>query len=366
MELDLINGSQITRSQMHEVVRELQRDGGPRVVVVSAPAKYGKSCVMAQVLARLTEASVPSLVVRLDQHGDAHNTAELGRHMELPRSPAIVLAGVANGGPCVLLVDQLDAVSELSGRNLNLWEVFDRLREEAMSYPNMRLVIACRGYDLEHDHRLRLLTRQDEDFARVDLELLSAEEVEAALDDAGIEAINLTTRQKEILKTPLHLLFFLQGAAADETASAEDSRFDTVWDIGDLLDRIWERRQRAVTRLVTGESQWTAVMDGLCKELSDRQTLAVSHTVLDEWPVTVDAMTSEHVLVRDGRKVRFFHEAFFDYAFARRFCSRGRGLLGLLLESEQHLFRRGQVRQILLHSREHDQAMYLQDIQSKG
>lgn len=365
VEFELINGSRIERSQAHDVVRELQRDGGPRVVVVSAPAKYGKSCVLAQVLTRLTETSVPSLVVRLDRHGDAHNTAELGRQMDLPRSPAIVLAGVANGGPCVLLVDQLDAVSELSGRNPGLWEVFDRLREEATSYPNMRLVIACRSADLEHDHRLRLLTREEEGFLRVDLQLLSVQEVATALDTAEIEMGDLTTPQREILKTPLHLLLFLEGAGTDEAASVHhDSLFDAIWGVGALFDRFWERKQRAVTRSVTGQSHWTAVIDRLCRELSDRQTLAVPRMVLDEWPETADAMTSEHVLVREGHKVRFFHEAFFDYAFARRFHSQGRDLLRLLLDSEQHLFRRGQVRQILSYSREHDQARYLQQLKS--
>ena len=32
-------------------------------------------------------------------------------------------------------------------------------------------------------------------------------------------------------------------------------------------------------------------------------------------------MVSENVLVRDGQRISFFHESFFDYIFARRMIS---------------------------------------------
>ena len=56
-------------------------------------------------------------------------------------------------------------------------------------------------------------------------------------------------------------------------------------------------------------------------------------------------------LVLENKRYSFFHEGFFDYAFARRFAGSSQSLVGLLLSSEQHLFRRAQVRQILLYLR---------------
>src|SRR5207249_6705913 len=75
-----------------------------------------------------------------------------------------------------------------------------------------------------------------------------------------------------------------------------------------------------------------------------------------------DAMVSERVLVRSGDRYGFFHEGFFDYCFARRFIGRGDSLIPFLKEREQHLFRRAQVRQILLHEREGDPGRYREDL----
>ena len=58
----------------------------------------------------------------------------------------------------------------------------------------------------------------------------------------------------------------------------------------------------------------------------------------------------------------FFHEAFFDYAFARRWIRRGESLLEFLLAGAQELFRRAQVRQILAHLREEDPDRYLREV----
>ena len=74
--------------------------------------------------------------------------------------------------------------------------------------------------------------------------------------------------------------------------------------------------------------------------------------------------SSEHVLVDmdDKRQYRFFHESFFDYAYARRFASADRRVVDFLRSTEQHLFRRSQVRQILDYRREHDFGRYLADV----
>ena len=75
-------------------------------------------------------------------------------------------------------------------------------------------------------------------------------------------------------------------------------------------------------------------------------------------------LTSERVLILSDGQYRFFHEAFFDYAFARRFASQGRGLVDFLLAGEQDLFRRAQVRQILSYVRSHDRPYYLRELKS--
>ncbi len=74
-------------------------------------------------------------------------------------------------------------------------------------------------------------------------------------------------------------------------------------------------------------------------------------------------MVSENILVREGRQYAFFHETFFDYAYACRFHAEERDLLEFLRDDEQHLFRRSQIRQILVYERNRsNKGSYLKDL----
>ena len=174
--------------------------------------------------------------------------------MGLPQSPTMVLAGLANGGNCALVVDQVDAVSQISGRYPHLWDVFDTLRNEAASYPNMQVVVACREFDLENDPRLRRLKKPGSS-ERVRVELLTNDDVNAALIAAG-QTVALTPRQREMLRTPLHLFLFLDASDRDSQTS-----FGSV---SDLFDRYWERKRRAVVARLGHESDWSAVISRIC------------------------------------------------------------------------------------------------------
>jgi hypothetical protein len=119
----------------------------------------------------------------------------------------------------------------------------------------------------------------------------------------------------------------------------------------ELYDRYWERKQAVIRARLGRAIQWTSVVDILCQYMSESQALYAPISIVDEYAWDAAAMESEHVLIRDGQRYAFFHEGFFDYAFARRFAAQGRVLLPFLQQGEQHLFRRAQVRQILLHWR---------------
>ena len=86
---------------------------------------------------------------------------------------------------------------------------------------------------------------------------------------------------------------------------------------------------------------------------------------MDEYREVRTAMASEAVIYVQDDYIRFFHEAFFDYAFARGFLRANTDLVRWLVSDKQHLFRRSQVRQVLafLRGRERDRTRYLQTLQ---
>jgi hypothetical protein len=108
---------------------------------------------------------------------------------------------------------------------------------------------------------------------------------------------------------------------------------------------------------------WTEVVFSLSDYMSEHQTLIAPASILDKFGALPEAMNSEHILIKDGNRYGFFHQGFFDYAFSRNFCAQGRRLVPFLKNDEQHLFRRAQVRQILLQERTDDPARYIADLE---
>ena len=77
----------------------------------------------------------------------------------MPESPLEVLAHIARGRDALLVIDQLDAVSNTSGRNPQVFEVVTELLKQARAYPNIRVLLACRSFDLQHDDRFQKLIK---------------------------------------------------------------------------------------------------------------------------------------------------------------------------------------------------------------
>jgi hypothetical protein len=348
-----INGTFIQVAEDGAILRADGRPAASRLLVI-AEAGGGKSTTLASTVEGLIALQIPVLPIRFDLLPEGIlSTQELGQKLLLPDAPTVVLAGVAVGGLCVLVVDQLDAVSLASGRRAELWSLFESLLREANRFPNMVVIVGCRAFDLEHDHRMRALKTQSEGFSVAPLRELSPSQVDQALRDGGTDPTEVSEALRPILGIPLHLSMFL---------SLERLVRTSVHSRDQLFDMFWSRAESRTDQRLGRKSAWTAVIDRLSQWLSVHQQLSAPAFVLDGLAADANGMASEHVLGFENNRYRFFHETFFDYAFARRFAAGSITVLQFLLADEQHLFRRAQVRQILSFLRLHDRPRYLREL----
>ena len=334
-ELQLINDTPIPRLEAERAVEALVEQS--KSVMLEGGAGGGKSCVLAQVMRSLTDQGVPCLAIRLDQLREADRPASrLGANKGLPESPVITLGNFASDKPSVLCIDQLDAVSVVSARQQWAWDTLHELLEEARAYPQMHVLFGCRSFDLEQDARLRSLAEDADLVERISLSKLDNDTIRRAVETAGLSGPALTARQLRVLSTPLHLYLFLEGSRS--------GRLDFTGS-GELYDRFWQDKMRAVDTEQPGK--WLPAIKALCDELSDRESLSIPKHLLDDHARALDLMASHGVVTISDSDVRFFHESFFDYAFARTFETSHTDLVDWLKAGEQHLFRRSQVRQVL-------------------
>ncbi len=357
LRVQAINRTVLPRHEVQTVNAHLKKTHEKAGVLVTGEAGIGKSGVMLQVVEKLLDAGIPVVALRADQLEFTSLPDDVGKQIGLPGSPANVLAVLAQGKRCVLVIDQLDALSLASGRNPDLFECVYEIVQQAQAHPNMRILLACRKFDLDNDHRLRRLTDSNGVAEAIAVERLAHEAVREVVEGFGLDADSLNARQLDLLSIPLHLKL-LSELVPDEEIHALN--FETAQD---LYARFWRYKQRVIQKRMGRTVQWTQVVYALSDHMHERQTLNAPEVTVENWQSDAEAMVSENILVLENKRYSFFHEGFFDYAFARRFAGRPQSLLELLTSGEQHLFRRAQVRQILLYLRATDFDRYVADLE---
>jgi hypothetical protein len=337
----------------------LQKLGGPSAdIVLTGKAGTGKTGCVIEFVEAVQALNIPVLAFRLDRLKPVSTTWELGQELGLEESPALVLAEV--GGPkAILVIDQLDAVGTTSGGATDLFDAVENMLAEARGLRvrlNLHIVVVCRKFDLENDHRLRRMFPKENE---LEVAGFSMEEVKQVLSNSGYNPTLFLPRQLLLLQIPQNLSLFLESSFE----LTRSPKFDTT---KELFDRYWDEKRRAVSsRTKPLADHWMDVIGTLCDEMTETQQLSVSREKLDRVPNNYLAqMISEGLLAFDGRRYGFGHESFFDYCFARAFVAKRDTLVAFLTKSEQHLFRRAQVRQILVYLRDAEHARYCDELKT--
>ena len=341
---------QIPRAEAKDVLAEVQKPGGPSLILLTGEAGCGKSGVVREVMTGLKESAVPHLAFRIDRHLSCQSkkelsTAVLGRD----ESPVSVIENLADGKNPVLIIDQIDAVSEVSGRTGELKDILFNLIRETQHYGGVRCLLVCRSFDLQNDPRYRELERVHK-AKRVEVKRLSwDDDVAPTLTLNKVSAELFNESERDLLCLPLNLAVFLEIGDPNIGFSTGTS----------LMEELLKKKTRDLRR--DRNIGWN-VQDPLCamaEWMSEKQALSCPVAVLDDYDGAVDWLSSEGIIVNDRHLLAFFHEGFFDFIFARSFALSGDELVKFLTSTEQHLFRRTQVRQILTAMRDMDRPRYL-------
>jgi 23S rRNA maturation mini-RNase III len=349
-------GSTISRLEAGRLVDLVGNPTGPDVVLLTGVAGSGKSGVIREFIKQLDELSIPHLAFRIDQHLDCTSPTTLGKAVTgREESPVSTLKGLGPERTSVLIVDQVDAVSEVSGRNGVVKQTVLRLVDHVRNFGSIKLIIACRTFDLESDARLKAL-KEARGVAHVDVALLEWQsDVEPLLASKSINVALFSEKQRSLLRLPLNLALFLETCDHAEPLFASRN---------DLFARLLEKKGRSIRadRQLTWEL--IAPLSELAEWMSMQQKLDAPEDTLAKFGGALDILTSEGLIVRSRRQINFFHESFFDYVYARKFASRQQSLCSLLESSEQHLFRRTQARQILETLRQTDVSRYIRELRT--
>ena len=341
-----IRGEDVSREETARVLEHFSSDDARTIALITGKAGVGKTSVIAQVLAGVQIADWPLLAFRVDRLDPVQRPAEVGEQLGLPASPVRTLAAIAAGRDCLLVIDQLDAVSLASGRHPEFFDCVVSMLEEARHHPNMRVLGACRKFDVDNDHRLRELIGANGMAQEFTVAPFDHETVRRLAEKLGIDPAKLSSKQIDLLALPVHMRL-LSEVVADGGVDANGLQTTK-----DLYDRFWDYKRQVMQSPSVTSGQVRSVVDLMVHHMNGREVLFVPKSLLDDHFEVATMMSSENMLVRDGARVSFFHESFFDYAFARQMESSGDDLATYIRGRGQSLFVRSQVRQVLLHRRD--------------
>jgi ATPase family associated with various cellular activities (AAA) len=349
-------GELIPRAEAVMVFNRIWADDRPSVILLTGVAGSGKSGVIRELIGKLVGAGIPHLALRIDHYLDCTTPNALGKAVtDREESPAATLKGIATDKLSVLIIDQVDAVSEVSGRNGAVKQAVLRIVDDARNFGNVVLVVSCRTFDLESDRRLKAL-KDVKGAEHVNVGILKwQEEVRPLLLSKAIDPEQFSLKQRDLICLPLNLTIFLD--TFDGSHAAFSSRNDLFAQLLEKKTR-WIREQR--------QAVWDTVapLAKLAEWMSERQRLDAPADLIEDFAGAVDFLSSEGLIVRSRHNVNFFHESFFDYIYARTFASRAQTIEQMLSGNEQHLFRRTQVRQILETLRQSDSLRYVRELKN--
>ncbi len=291
----------------------------------------GKSAILASLGQRLINKGAPVLAVKADMLARSiQDFDDLQTHLHLPFPVMECLSIVSRSEPTVLIIDQLDALSEFVDRYSERLNLLLDLIQIVSGMDEVHVVTSCRWFEYQHDIRLTTIEAE-----RISLDPPSWEDVKSVLKDAGFPEEHWSDEARNLLSTPLHLKILLDLKSRDPEAKVPSS-------LQGLLENIWQQR------IISGEtgSGKLSFLDILCKRMSEEEELWVPRALADGYVHIFEELQQANILQLDpsSLKIGFVHQTYFDFARARAFATGKERLSEHVIQRQDGLF----IRPILL------------------
>ncbi len=337
------NNKEYKRQQQKELEKFVDSNDEDNIALLAGDAGTGKSVLTKQLLVWQNERSIPTLAIKAD-YNQFSSIGELEKILGLSLSLEETIKYLIQVyGKMVVIIDQIDALSLTLSKDRHDLELYKHLINILASIKGLRIIISCREYDLNYDTFLQPLTKHH----KIRIGQLENEQVKEIVEAKGVKYEYLNQFTKDLLRVSLHLSIF-----CDVYTVKQDANFTTI---NDLYERLWDKYISAKhSKIKTSELQ-NALKD-ISYRMYDRQELTIeSKRFEDNHGQALAHLESSGLIKKAGeKKIQFFHQSFFDYAYARSYVNDGRHLYEDIVEQHQGFFTRARVKQVLDYLRSAD------------
>ncbi len=320
------------------------------ILVITGKAGIGKTALLSEVQNRLHKEKKAYLSIKSDQL-ELDQKESLSKQFEVDDLYSAIIK-LSQTQKVTILIDQLDALSltlssDRKGINYIL-EFIESLRDKE----NINILVSVREYDLKNDP----LLKQIDSANKIELKSFDREKVLELLNKRGIDKDRFTEKLLTLLEIPLNLALFFDiydGAISYRDIKSLQNLYEEFWKIKILKNRGDLNQNRLVNFVYQ-----------LADKMNQTQRVEISKLLFeDEYYDELDLLISKGVLSLSDNKIKFFHQTFYDFVFARNFIKDDRSLFEYIVSTHQGLDIREQVKQIVEFLRGTDFEEYLKQIE---
>lgn len=327
------------------------------IALLVGDAGVGKSVIMRDILHEIEAQGIPVLGIKADQYCvDSIEMLEKRLHLN-EGIEAMIRALVQTNERVVLLIDQIDALSQSLSARREYLETFTRLVFLLSSIPSVRILISCRTYDLQNDHEFSFYRRQ----RKFQVGKLNEEEVKSILQKLSVEVHKLPVDLLELLKTPLHLDVFCR-------IYHPHLPFERIKILHHLYEEFWFQKVLEIntsTQNLLKPKKISTLIFKLARAMYDRQKLAVAANLFrTEYSSELGYLKSVGIAFESREGLAFFHQTFYDFVFAKQFVESRIPVEKYLLDNGQNLHIRSCLKMMLEFLRDSDIKEYLRVLQT--
>jgi hypothetical protein len=328
----------LARPELEQLRQRIAESSGSVTLVLGEPG-CGKSALLARLGLAIQEEGIPVLGIKADFLPEEVLTPQaLMQYLELPVTVLAAVEALAQEGPVLVLLDQLDALAELVVQYPARLRVLLNLIRDLSGIPNVHVVATCRSFEQHHDPSLRNL-----DVESLTMALPSWEEVDVVLQAKGVQAGNWAEEMRETLRSPQALDTFLSLIGGTDELSLLHS-------YQGMLQIQWERKV-----LCDGDIQGRkALLFDLARRMAEREMLWLPLARFEDRFALVRELVAANLLrMEEGTgRIGFRHQTLYEFVRVHSFLDAEGSLTDAVLAGQNSLRIRPQLWHALKHLRD--------------
>ena len=302
-------------------------------VIIHGKAGTGKSGCIRELINHLESNNIDYLAIQLDKHIPNDYADKYGASLGLPGSPVNCLSFLSGSKPCVLILDQLDALRWTALHSSIALDVCKEMIAQARGINEntdgrVSVVFSVRTFDYENDIGIQSLFRdeakEESPWTVINVNSLTDDEV---IQIVGEEYKHLPGRVKELIHTPSSLYVWLKLDSGKRMNQIESSQ--------DMVLSWWRQIQDNYAAMGYNQASLSECISEIVTTISDSSSFVLPQSMFLRYTREMDYLASGGMLIVKENTVSFVHQSFLDSFLLEKdlkaIFSRSHNMLSLVL-----------------------------------